>query len=81
MQGIAVDIERGLRQKHFPIRVRYILTSDTYAPKTVESEDWVEGKDWIYIYIYMLAPPPKPTFSHCDEGDRATETCACNFTC
>eukprot|EP00434_Breviolum_minutum_P002447 symbB.v1.2.002164.t1/scaffold116.1/size325063/21 len=38
-EGIAVDIERGLRQKHFPIRVRYILTSDTYAPKTVESEE------------------------------------------
>ena len=53
VQGIAVDIERGLRQKHFPIRVRYILTSDTYAPKTVESEDWVEGKDWICIYIYV----------------------------
>lgn len=53
MQGIAVDIERGLRQKHFPIRVRYILTSDTYAPKTVESEDWVEGKG-LDIYIYIL---------------------------
>ena len=57
MQGIAVDIERGLRQKHFPIRVRYILTSDTYAPKTVESEDWVEGKDWIYIYMYIYTLP------------------------
>ena len=54
VQGIAVDIERGLRQKHFPIRVRYILTSDTYAPKTVESEDWVEGKDLCRIYIYIL---------------------------
>ena len=61
MQGIAVDIERGLRQKHFPIRVRYILTSDTYAPKTVESEDWVEGKDWIYIYIYTPKPGRSPT--------------------
>ena len=37
---------------------------------------------YIYIYIYICSPPPpKPTFSHCDEGDRATETCACNFTC
>ena len=35
----------------------------------------------IYIYIYARPPPKKPTFSHCDEGDRATETCACNFTC
>ena len=54
-QGQAVEIERGLRRKHFPIRVRYILTSDTYAPKTVESEDWVwretmeTGKDRIHI--------------------------------
>ena len=34
----------------------------------------------INIYIYMLAPPPKPTFSHCDEGDRSNiaETCTCN---
>lgn len=37
-EGKAVDIERGLRQKHFPIRVRYILTSDTYAPKPAEQE-------------------------------------------
>lgn len=59
VQGIAVDIERGLRQKHFPIRVRYILTSDTYAPKTVESEDWVEGKG-LDIYIYT---PSKQTWS------------------
>ena len=36
----------------------------------------------VVIYIYICSPPPpKPTFSHCDEGDRATETCACNFTC
>jgi hypothetical protein len=37
-EGKAVDIERGLRQKHFPIRVRYILTSDTYAPKPAEQD-------------------------------------------
>ena len=35
------------------------------------------------IYIYMLAPPPRPMFWHCGEGDKTntTKTCACNFKC
>ena len=45
--GKAVDIERGLRQKHFPIRVRYILTSDTFAPKPEAQDSNVCGQcDW-----------------------------------
>ncbi|CAJ1341124.1 unnamed protein product [Effrenium voratum] len=45
-EGKAVDIERGLRYRHFPIRVRYILTSETYAkeaPKEETPKDAEEG--------------------------------------
>ncbi|CAK9077594.1 Far upstream element-binding protein 3 [Durusdinium trenchii] len=38
-EGQAVDIEKGLRQKHFPIRVRYILTSDTYVKDLKPQEE------------------------------------------
>ena len=39
-------------------------------------------RKYTYIYIYARPPPKKkPMFSHCDEGDRTTETCACNFKC
>ena len=31
-----MEIAKGLRHRHFPIRVRYILTSDTYAPEKAE---------------------------------------------
>eukprot|EP00913_Durusdinium_trenchii_P029437 g27593.t1 len=46
-EGQAVDIEKGLRQKHFPIRVRYILTSDTYVKDLKPQER--HGKDAIYV--------------------------------
>ncbi|CAE7553713.1 FUBP3, partial [Symbiodinium sp. CCMP2592] len=38
-EGNAVEIAKGLRHRHFPIRVRYILTSDTYAPEKASRKD------------------------------------------
>ena len=57
-EGKAVDIERGLRQKHFPIRVRYILTSDTYAPKPAEQDgsrawDLTHGKQSSNVGLFV----------------------------
>ncbi|CAJ1373297.1 unnamed protein product [Effrenium voratum] len=42
-EGKAVDIERGLRYRHFPIRVRYILTSET--PKDAEEGPAAKPED------------------------------------
>eukprot|EP00435_Cladocopium_sp_Y103_P061656 s381_g23.t1 len=62
--GKAVDIERGLRQKHFPIRVRYILTSDTYAPKPAESQEPMD----------KAASQEKPTEAEPQEDRKNTKT-------
>ena len=42
-EGKAVDIERGLRYRHFPIRVRYILTSETYAKEAPKEASHTRG--------------------------------------
>ncbi|CAE6971166.1 FUBP3, partial [Symbiodinium natans] len=44
-EGNAVEIAKGLRHRHFPIRVRYILTSDTYAPEKVSTAEDATAED------------------------------------
>ena len=54
----------------------------SYCCKKLTCMYYIDGMHWTHIYIYICSPPPKkPMFSPCDEGDRTTETCACNFTC
>ena len=51
-----MDIEKGLRQKHFPIRVRYILTSDTFVKAAEAAEKpQVEVGDLFPIYVHRFS--------------------------